>query len=145
MHCRRPVPDLASGPERHSTFLRLAWRDHPPYTLALTTAALHPLEAVPPWSSFYPELARGGVGRALSGELVKLSPKEYALLTTLAESAGQVVTHKRLLAAGWGDGATDTQYVRVYMGLLRQKLEGDPAEPRLILTEAGVGYRLADQ
>ena len=81
----------------------------------------------------------------LSGEPIKLSPKEYALLTTLAESAGQVVTHKRLLAAGWGDGATDTQYLRVYMGLLRQKLEEDPAEPRLILTEAGVGYRLADQ
>lgn len=81
----------------------------------------------------------------LSGESIKLSPKEYALLTTLAESAGQVVTHKRLLAAGWGDGATDTQYLRVYMGLLRQKLEEDPAEPRLILTEAGVGYRLADQ
>ncbi len=80
----------------------------------------------------------------LSGEVIKLSPKEYALLTTLAESAGQVVTHKRLLAAGWGDGAADTQYLRVYMGLLRQKLEEDPAEPRLILTEAGVGYRLAD-
>lgn len=80
----------------------------------------------------------------LAGETIKLSPKEYALLTTLAESAGQVVTHKRLLAAGWGDGAADTQYLRVYMGLLRQKLEEDPAEPRLILTEAGVGYRLAD-
>lgn len=80
----------------------------------------------------------------LSGETIKLSPKEYALLTTLAESAGQVVTHKRLLAAGWGDGAADTQYLRVYMGLLRQKLEEDAAEPRLILTEAGIGYRLAD-
>lgn len=80
----------------------------------------------------------------LSGETIKLSPKEYALLTTLAESAGQVVTHKRLLAAGWGDSSADTQYLRVYMGLLRQKLEEDPAEPRLILTEAGVGYRLAD-
>ena len=80
----------------------------------------------------------------LSGETIKLSPKEYALLTTLAESAGQVVTHKRLLAAGWGEAAADTQYLRVYMGLLRQKLEEDAAEPRLILTEAGVGYRLAD-
>jgi len=78
----------------------------------------------------------------LMGETIKLSPKEYALLTALAESAGQVVTHKRLLAAGWGDGAADTQYLRVYMGLLRQKLEEDPAEPRLILTEPGVGYRL---
>ncbi len=78
----------------------------------------------------------------LSGETVRLSPKEYALLTTLAESAGQVVTHKRLLAAGWGGGAADTQYLRVYMGLLRNKLEEDPAEPRLIVTEPGVGYRL---
>lgn len=78
----------------------------------------------------------------LSGETIRLSPKEYALLTTLAESAGQVVTHKRLLAAGWGSGTADTQYLRVYMGLLRNKLEEDPAEPRLILTEAGVGYRL---
>jgi two-component system, OmpR family, KDP operon response regulator KdpE len=81
----------------------------------------------------------------LAGETIRLSPKEYALLTTLAESAGQVVTHRRLLAAGWGDQATDMQYLRVYMGLLRQKLEADPAEPRIILTEAGVGYRLADQ
>lgn len=81
----------------------------------------------------------------LSGEAIKLSPKEYALLTTLAESAGQVVTHRQLLAAGWGSAGADTQYLRVYMGLLRQKLEEDPAEPQLILTEAGVGYRLVDR
>jgi two-component system KDP operon response regulator KdpE len=80
----------------------------------------------------------------LMGETIKLSPKEYSLLAALAESVGQVVTHKRLLAAGWGSGATDTQYLRVYMGMLRSKLEEDSAEPRLILTEAGVGYRLAE-
>jgi len=80
----------------------------------------------------------------IMGEQVKLSPKEYALLAALAESVGQVVTHKRLLAAGWSSGTSDTQYLRVYMGMLRSKLEEDPAEPRLILTEAGIGYRLAE-
>lgn len=79
----------------------------------------------------------------LLGEVVKLSPKEYALLHALARNAGRVVTHKRLLAAGWGSGATDPQYLRVYVGLLRQKLEADPSEPRIVLTEPGVGYRLA--
>lgn len=80
----------------------------------------------------------------LMGEPLKLSPKEYELLRVLAQSAGQVVTHKRLLAAGWGAEATDMQYLRVYVGLLRQKIEEDPAEPRYLLTEPGVGYRLAD-
>lgn len=78
----------------------------------------------------------------LEDEPVRLSPKEYELLRTLAQSAGQVVTHKRLLAAGWGGEATDTQYLRVYMGLLRQKIEEDPSEPKLIMTEPGIGYRL---
>lgn len=79
----------------------------------------------------------------ISGEAIKLSPKEYDLLHELAMSAGQVVTHKRLLAAGWGSETTDSQYLRVYIGLLRQKIEEDPSDPRLLLTEAGVGYRLA--
>jgi two-component system KDP operon response regulator KdpE len=78
----------------------------------------------------------------LDGQPVKLSPKEYNLLAALAESAGQVVTQRRLLAAGWGRSEADPQYLRVYMGLLRQKLEANPAEPELILTEPGVGYRL---
>lgn len=79
----------------------------------------------------------------LMGEEIKLSPKEYDLLRTLAEHAGQVVTHKRLLLAGWGDPTADAQYLRSYIALLRQKLEEDPAEPRLVLTEPGVGYRLS--
>lgn len=79
----------------------------------------------------------------LMGDEVKLSPKEYDLLRTLAEHSGQVVTHRRLLLAGWGDPAADAQYLRSYIALLRQKLEEDPAEPRLVLTELGVGYRLA--
>lgn len=73
---------------------------------------------------------------------VKLSPKEFNLLQTLAQSAGHVVTHRRLLAAGWGRSGADHQYLRVYMGLLRQKLEADPSDPKLLLTEPGVGYRL---
>lgn len=76
------------------------------------------------------------------GEEVKLSPKEFALLRTLAEHSGQVVTHRRLLLAGWGDPGADMQYLRSYMALLRQKLEEDAAEPRILVTEPGVGYRL---
>lgn len=79
----------------------------------------------------------------LGGETLKLSPKEYDLLLALARNAGRVVTHKRLLAAGWGVDGADTQYLRVYMGLLRQKIEEDPSDPRLLLTEPGVGYRIA--
>jgi len=80
---------------------------------------------------------------ALGGETLKLSPKEYDLLLALARNPGRVVTHKRLLAAGWGNDSADTQYLRVYMGLLRQKIEEDPSDPRLLLTEPGVGYRIA--
>ena len=79
----------------------------------------------------------------VDGDSVRLSPKEYALLTLLACHAGEVVGHRRLLAAGWGAAAADTQYLRVYIGLLRQKIEEDPADPRLILTEPGIGYSLA--
>ena len=78
----------------------------------------------------------------LRGEALKLSPKEYNLLVTLAESAGQVVTQRRLLAAGWGRSDTDSQYLRTYMGLLRQKVESNPSDPQIIQTEPGVGYRL---
>jgi len=79
----------------------------------------------------------------LLGEEVRLSPKEFDLLEALARRAGQVVTHRRLLLAGWKDPNIDGQYLRSYIALLRQKLEEDPAEPCIILTEAGVGYRLA--
>jgi two-component system KDP operon response regulator KdpE len=77
------------------------------------------------------------------GEEVRLTRKEYELLACLARHAGQVVSHKQLLAAGWGGTITDTQFVRVYVGQIRQKIEADPSEPALILTEPGIGYRLA--
>lgn len=78
----------------------------------------------------------------LMGEDMKLSPKEFALLEVLCRHAGQVVTHRKLLIAGWNDPHADGQYLRSYVALLRQKLEYDVAEPQLILTEPGVGYRL---
>jgi two-component system KDP operon response regulator KdpE len=81
----------------------------------------------------------------LDGEPIKLSPKEFDLLRELMAHAGQVVTHKRLLMAGWGDVTVDPQYLRSYVGMLRQKLEEDPSEPRVLRSEPGVGYRLLPQ
>jgi two-component system KDP operon response regulator KdpE len=81
----------------------------------------------------------------IEGEEVKLARKEFDLLRTLAQHAGQVVTHKQLLAAGWGGANTDTQFVRVYIGQLRQKIEADPSAPKLIRTEPGIGYRLIEE
>ena len=74
---------------------------------------------------------------------VKLTPKEYDLLRVLVTHAGKVITHQHLLREVWGPGSVhETHYLRVYIGQLRQKLEPDPAQPRYILTEPGVGYRL---
>ncbi len=72
---------------------------------------------------------------------VKLSPKEYDLLRVLVQHAGKVLTHKFLLGELWDD-LTDAQYLRVYVRQLRQKIEADPEQPRYVLTETGVGYRL---
>ena len=72
---------------------------------------------------------------------VKLSPKEYDVLRVLVSHAGKVITHAHLLRQVW-DGATDPQYLRVYVRQLRQKIEPDPERPRYILTETGVGYRM---
>jgi two-component system KDP operon response regulator KdpE len=74
---------------------------------------------------------------------VHLTPTEYKLLTTLVRHAGKVLTHRHLLREVWGPNAVEhSHYVRVYMTQLRHKLEADPARPRYLLTEAGVGYRL---
>lgn len=79
----------------------------------------------------------------LDGQPLHLTPTEFALLARLVRSAGRVVTHRQLLADVWGAEFTEhTHYLRIYMGALRGKLEADPAEPRFLLTEPGVGYRL---
>jgi two-component system KDP operon response regulator KdpE len=78
----------------------------------------------------------------LGGFEIKLSPKEFDILRELMAHAGQVVTHRRLLMAGWADVTIDPRYLRSYIALLRQKLEEDPSEPRLLRSEPGVGYRL---
>jgi len=80
-----------------------------------------------------------------NGEEVKLTPKEFELLSCLARHAGKVITHKQILAAVWGPAHTEnTQYLRVYVGHLRQKIEDRPDDPRIIVTESGVGYRIAE-
>jgi two-component system, OmpR family, KDP operon response regulator KdpE len=77
---------------------------------------------------------------------VHLTPTEYKLLASLVRHAGRVVTHRQLLQEVWGANYADqTHYLRVYMAQLRHKLERDPARPRLLATEPGVGYRLRDE
>ncbi len=76
---------------------------------------------------------------------VRLTPIEYKLLVALARFPGRVITHSQLLTQVWGPGyAGQHHYLRVYMGQLRHKLERDPSRPELLLTEAGVGYRMKD-
>ncbi len=81
----------------------------------------------------------------VAGREVRLTPIEYKLLTALARYPGRVLTHQHLLREVWGPGATEQHhYVRVYMAQLRHKLEDDPARPRHLVTEPGVGYRLRE-
>ena len=80
-----------------------------------------------------------------AGSELRLTPKEFELLSFLAKHAGRVVTHKQILTAVWGPAHTqDTQYLRVYVGQLRQKIEEHVDDPRIILTEPGIGYRIAE-
>lgn len=79
------------------------------------------------------------------GETVHLTPKEYDLLLLLARHAGRVVTHRTLLTSVWGPAhGEDLHYLRVFIGQLRQKIERDPTQPRIVRTEPGVGYRMAE-
>ncbi len=79
----------------------------------------------------------------VGGNPVRLTPHEYRLLIVLMRNAGKVMTHQQLLKAVWGTAHVfETHYVRVYMNQLRKKLEPEPSEPRYIMTETGVGYRL---
>lgn len=78
------------------------------------------------------------------GQILHLTPTEFKLLACLVRNAGRVVTHRQLLTDVWGAEFTEhTHYLRLYMGQLRAKIEVDPAEPRHLLTETGIGYRLA--
>ena len=80
-----------------------------------------------------------------AGAELRLTPKEFELLSFLARHAGRVVTHRQILAAVWGPAHTDdTQYLRVYIGQLRQKIEAKADDPRIILTEPGIGYRIVE-
>ncbi|NOU87865.1 response regulator [Paenibacillus sp. LMG 31460] len=83
----------------------------------------------------------------LNDEKLKLTPTEYDLLKVLALNAGRVMTHKQLLKQVWGGQQyeSDSQYLRVYVGHLRKKIEVDPTRPKYILTEPGIGYRFAWQ
>jgi two-component system KDP operon response regulator KdpE len=109
--------------------------------------------AMPPGSAPEPVFEAGALRvdlvarRVLRGdEEIHLTPTEYKLLTTLVRHAGKVLTHRQLLKEVWGANyANQSHYVRVYMAQLRQKIEADPARPRLLLTEPGVGYRLRDE
>jgi two-component system KDP operon response regulator KdpE len=79
------------------------------------------------------------------GELVHLTPIEFRLLLELAKHAGRMLTHRQILKEVWGPNAgSQTHYLRVYMTHLRKKLEIDPARPKMLLNEPGVGYRLHD-
>ena len=79
------------------------------------------------------------------GEELHLTPIEYKLLVLFARNAGKVLTHRQILKEVWGPAyATQTHYVRVHMAELRKKVEPDPARPKLLVTEPGVGYRLRD-
>jgi two-component system KDP operon response regulator KdpE len=89
------------------------------------------------------DLARREV--TVGGREVRLTPTEWKLLALLARHAGKVLTHRQILKDVWGPAATEAHYVRVQMAELRKKLEAEPARPRLLVTEPGVGYRLRDR
>ena len=87
------------------------------------------------------DLERRSVSRA--GDPVHLTPIEYRLLTFLIAHAGRVLTHRQILREVWGPGYGESGHtLRVYVGRLRHKLESDPARPKHLLTETGVGYRM---
>jgi two-component system KDP operon response regulator KdpE len=112
--------------------LRVALRERPDHAAPLAAIATGDLQI-----DFDLRLLTRG------GARVRLSPKEFEVLTVLAEGGGRVITHKALLLSVWGPAhGEDTQYLRVIVGQLRAKLEVDPSSPALIVTEPGVGYRL---
>jgi two-component system, OmpR family, KDP operon response regulator KdpE len=89
------------------------------------------------------DLARREV--TFEGGEVRLTPTEYRVLALLVQHAGKVLTHRQILREVWGPNATEAHYVRVQVAELRKKIEAEPARPRLLVTEPGVGYRLRDR
>jgi len=79
---------------------------------------------------------------SVGGKEIRMTRTQFNLLAALVKHAGKVLTHRQLLREVWGPGAIESHYVRVYMSQLRHKLEPDPARPRYLVTETGVGYRL---
>lgn len=109
--------------------------------VALRRAARSDDEPVLTFGELSVDLARRNV--TMRGEEVKLTPTEYEVLKYLVQQAGRVVTHRQLLRAIWGSNfQEESQYLRVYIGQLRRKIESDPSQPTYIITEPGVGYRL---
>jgi two-component system, OmpR family, KDP operon response regulator KdpE len=89
------------------------------------------------------DLARREV--TVDGREIRLTPTEFKLLALLARHAGKVLTHRQILKEVWGPNAVEAHWVRVHMAELRKKVEAEPARPRLLVTEPGVGYRLRDR
>ncbi len=118
--------------------------------LARVRVALRRVDVTPPQSG---PIVRGSLVidrerfRVIrDGEEVRLTPKEFELLTFFAQHPGRVLTHRAILKAIWGPHAIDQpEHLRVLIGSLRKKLEPDPSSPRYILTEPWVGYRFADE
>ena len=105
-----------------------------------STAAGAPILEIGPLSL---DLARRTV--TVDHQEVHLTPIEYRLLSLLAQNAGKVLTHRQILKEVWGPSyANETQYLRVFMAQLRRKIEHNPARPRLLITEPGVGYRMRE-
>lgn len=109
--------------------------------VALRRAAKSDDEPILTFGELSIDFARRNV--IMRGEEVKLTPTEYEVLKYLVQQAGRVVTHRQLLRAIWGSNfQEESQYLRVYIGQLRRKIESDPSQPTYIITEPGVGYRL---
>lgn len=112
--------------------------------VALRHTAKSPDQPVLDFGNLLIDLPRRRV--VLNGDEVKLTPTEYDLLKILAIHSGRVMTHKQLLDQVWGGQQlnSDSNYLRVYIGHIRKKIEDDPTRPKLIMTEPGIGYRFID-
>ena len=122
----------------HNTIFMLAVKGKAPARVMIRDWQLEPVRG----DLLHVDLVRRQV--TVAGSPVHLTPIEYRLLTTLIRHAGRMLTHQHLLKEVWGPNQTEqAHYLRVYVAQLRRKLEADPTRPRYVLTEPGVGYRLA--